>query len=251
MENTLLLEEMTWLDVRNALDADVDTVLVLVGSMEQHGKHLPFATDSLLSQELGLRIAKHLGRTLVAPVIRVGRSEHHMDFPGTITHRSEILIEVIKDYATSLARHGFKNIVLVPIHGGNFAAAREAYEQLKQEVEGVNWVVYDDLPGFVNTMFRSAAKFGVSQEAAGGHAGEWETSVAMAMRPDLVHEERIETGWLGDVLAISPLLATRTTKSFTSNGIFGDPHGATAEKGEAYLTDLAEAVASSIRGKLG
>lgn len=250
MAGSVLLEEMTWPDVRDALGSGVKSVLIPVGSNEQHGKHLPVATDALLGQMLGTMVAERLGNTLVAPVIRVACSEHHMDFPGTITLRSETLVEVLGDYCRSLAHHGFRNIIMLPTHGGNFAPVREAYEMLKLEMRDTNLIAYTDLAGFIEIMFRSAAKFGVSREAAGSHSGEWETSAAMAIRPDLVHPERIEAGYMGDGLAITPRVFKEGMKAVTPNGIIGDPHGASASRGEVYLNDLADAVAAAIRERM-
>lgn len=247
MAKSILLEEMTSFDIANALRAGVDTVIIPVGSNEQHGKHLPVSTDALLGKRLGALVAERLGNTMVAPTIAVACSKHHMDFPGTITLRSEVLIEILRDYCQSLAHHGFKNIVILPTHGGNFAPVQQAYEQLKAETPGANLVAYTDLDGFIRVMFDSSAKFGVSKEAAGSHSGEWETSAAMAMRPDLVHPERIETGYVGDGLAVTSRVFQEGMKAVTPNGVIGDPHGASAERGEVYLKDLAEAVADVIR----
>lgn len=250
MANSILIEEMTSLDVANALQAGADTVIIPVGSNEQHGKHLPVSTDALLGRRLGTMVAERLGNALVAPTIAVACSKHHMDFPGTMTLRSEVLIEVLRDYCQSLAHHGFKNIVILPTHGGNFAPVRQAYEQLKAELPA-NLIAYTDIDGFIRTMFDSSAKFGVSMEAAGSHSGEWETSAAMAMRPDLVHPERIEAGYVGDGLAVTERIFRDGMKSVTPNGVIGDPHGAAAERGEIYLNELADAVANTIREMMG
>lgn len=118
---TIRIEEMTWPMVKRALEEGYKTVIVPVGSIEQHGPHLPIGTDAYFGDCLGLRVAEKLGKTLVAPTLRPGCSEYHMDFPGTITLSTETLMHVLRDVCVSLDRHGFENILLLPTHGGNFA----------------------------------------------------------------------------------------------------------------------------------
>ncbi|MCW4013105.1 MAG: creatininase family protein, partial [Candidatus Bathyarchaeota archaeon] len=83
--DTIHLEEMTWTMVEEAIAEGYKTVVMAVGSIEQHGHHLPLATDTYLGDVLATRTAEKLGKTLVAPTIRPGCSEHHLTFPGTIS----------------------------------------------------------------------------------------------------------------------------------------------------------------------
>ncbi len=87
----IIVGEMTWPEVQAALDAGWDRVLLPIGSTEQHGPHLPTATDSLHTNEIAERVARMLTRTLIAPTVPVGCSEHHMAFPGTVTLTKETL----------------------------------------------------------------------------------------------------------------------------------------------------------------
>ena len=115
----LLMERMTSPRIREAIASGYDTALVMLGATEQHGPHLPIASDALIAEWVGFRIAAKLGNTLMAPVIRPGCSDHHMAFSGTISFRSETMKAILRDYCVSLVRHGFEKIIIITIHGGN------------------------------------------------------------------------------------------------------------------------------------
>ena len=119
VEATVLLEEMTWPAVRDAIAAGKTSVVFACGAIEQHGPHLPLATDAYLGTAIAERAARIAGNTLVAPTLRPGLSEHHMDFPGSLTLRFETFMAVLEDCCVSLASHGFTRIVIFPSHGGN------------------------------------------------------------------------------------------------------------------------------------
>lgn len=123
--SNLLMDGMTSPDVRAAIDAGSTTVVVACGAVEQHGPHLPLLMDAGHGAELAVQVARRLGNALVAPTIRVGCSDHHMAFAGTISLRRRTFQALCMDYATSLARHGFTEICFVPTHGGNFAPLAE------------------------------------------------------------------------------------------------------------------------------
>jgi len=95
---SILLEEMVWPEVESALENGTRTAIVAVGSIEQHGPHLPLNMDTLDGDELSRRIAEKLGDAIAAPTIRPGCSGHHMEFPGTITVPPETLMDVIRAY---------------------------------------------------------------------------------------------------------------------------------------------------------
>ena len=116
----VLLEEMSWPEVAK-LAKQKKTVLIPVGSIEQHGPHLPLNCDLTAAWEVSLRVARKIG-AVVAPPIIPGVSTHHMPFPGTITLSPSTFIKVVKEYCASISRHGFKELVLVNGHGGNSAS---------------------------------------------------------------------------------------------------------------------------------
>ena len=114
MAEKVLIEEMTWVEIKEAIDQGKTGVIVVSGAMEQHGPHLPTGTDTILGYELAQRAALKLGNVLVAPVVRPCLSEHHIGFPGSFTLSWETYYDVIEDYCESLARFGFKDIVHRP-----------------------------------------------------------------------------------------------------------------------------------------
>ena len=146
------ISEMSWVDIQRALDRGFSTVVFAVGSNEQHGPHLPTSTDSLIGDALANKVAGKLGNALQAPSINVGCSEHHMAFPGTISLKPETLKSLIRDYCVSLAKQGFKNIIILPSHGGNFNAVREVTDELNRSLEGTKVVSYTDLKGLLGSL---------------------------------------------------------------------------------------------------
>src|SRR6058998_3205169 len=110
------LDTLTWPDVEAELRAGRDTVVVAFGATEQHGRHLPLATDALLGDHLARRLAERLD-AFVAPTVRVGCSSHHLAFPGTLSVEEETFHRLVGDLVRSLAWAGFRRVVLVPTHG--------------------------------------------------------------------------------------------------------------------------------------
>src|SRR5947209_13320227 len=115
------LEHLTTAQLNELVARGVNTVVLPIGSIAQHGRHLPLGTDAMLGDELGRRVAQRLGAVL-APTVRVGCAAHHMAFAGTLTLAPDTLRAVAVDMGHSLARHGFRLIVLLPTHGGHIAA---------------------------------------------------------------------------------------------------------------------------------
>jgi creatinine amidohydrolase len=239
--------EMTRPEIEQALAAGIDTVVVTFGSTEQHGLHLPLGTDSLWGEELGHRVAQALGDVLLAPGVRIGCSEHHLAFAGSLTLRPETFRQVVADICRSLAHHGFRHLALIPTHGGNFRPLAEAVESLRGELPGVNLIAFTDLNVLMDEVFRVGREHGVTPEQAGGHAGEHETSLMLAVRPDLVAMDRAQAGYVGDQMSVAPLVFAHGFKSVTENGVLGDPRGASLENGAAYVESLTEMTARFIR----
>jgi creatinine amidohydrolase len=229
------LHEMTRPEVETALASGIDTAVATFGATEQHGLHLPLATDFLWGEEIGFRVAKELGNAVQIPGLRIGCSEHHMDFAGSLTLSLDTFIAVVSDTCHSLARHGFKNIVLLPTHGGNFNPIGKAAQQIRPQLPHTNIIAYSNLMPFMDAMFAVAKQYGFSPAHTGAHAGENETSMILALRPDLVHMDKAEAGYVGDHLALADSIMRDGFKGVTKNGVLGDPTGARADIGEAYL----------------
>jgi creatinine amidohydrolase len=238
---TIRMEEMTWPAIRDAIGAGCATVVVAVGATEQHGPHLPTMTDARIGDALAELVARKLGGALVARTIDVGISEHHLAFGGTLSLRPETLAAVLRDYVASLVRSGFRRIVFVPTHGGNFPAVQEAIDAARLAHPGIHVDGYTDLLGFAGFLNRVSEEHGVTAQASGAHAGESETSMMLALEPDLVVRERWEPGYLGPLGAAEvKRILERGMPDLTANGVLGDPRSARAEKGVTYLERLAE-----------
>lgn len=254
MNDKVLLEEMSWPEVRRALESGVRTVVIVTASIEQHGPHLPTMTDTAIGYAVGERVTRRLGRALLAPVIRPGCSDHHLAFPGSLSIPQEVFIETVIAYVRSLAPHGFDTFVLLSSHGGNFAALETAARRLREEFEpkGVCILGFGGHQALLETMrvmVETAAALGAPQQVDAIHAEVTETSAMMALHPHLVASDRLEKGLMGHV--DHDELFRRGLKALTPNGILGDARGASPEIGEAVLDRLSDHVVETLRRALG
>ncbi len=255
LDSSLLLEERTSREIGEAIADGWNTLLVMLGAIEQHGPHLPLGTDTMLGYERGVRLAKKLGKTLVAPVIRPGLSEHHMRFPGTITLQHDTFINVVLEFCTSVASHGFRNLILIPTHGGNYAATEEVYPQIQAALPGVNVVLISRADSRM-AHAQIQPKLGLDPAIMGVHAGLGETSYMLTFRPELVHMDRTEAGWVGNYdEQAAALMAKEGMQALSPIGVLGDPRGSSVELGNAYLdawTDIyAQVITERLSGKSG
>jgi creatinine amidohydrolase len=237
--NTVRMEDMNWPDIKEAIEKGYTTAVIGIGSTEQHGLHLPTKTDALIGDAMAQGVAEKLGNALQAQTIRVGCSEHHLAFPGTISLRPETLKAMIHDYVSSLEKHGFKTIILLPSHGGNFSTVDEATEELKKKHTELEIIGYTDLQGFIDFLFKISAEFGISTEEAGAHAGESETSLILYLDKELVKQDRFTPGYLGPLGEKEvKIVLEKGMPTLSENGILGDPTKATSDKGKAYLEKI-------------
>jgi creatinine amidohydrolase len=226
------LDRMSWPEVQSELAAGRDTVVMAFGATEQHGPHMPLATDALIGDHLARLVADELNAFL-APTVRVGCSEHHLEFPGTLSISAQTFHAVVADLVRSLARGGFRRVVLLPTHGGNFAPLAEAIQKLGP-VEGLEVRALTDLGALMAIAQLGAEEFGVPLNEGGLHAGEWETSMLEAIHPDLVHPERGQPGYTGDLEAAIGAVFTEGVHRLAPNGVLGDPSQASPEHGRRY-----------------
>jgi creatinine amidohydrolase len=238
---TIKMEEMNWPDIKSALKEGYTKVIIGVGSMEQHGPHLPTITDTLIGDALANRVALKLGQTLQAKTICVGCSEHHLAFPGTISIKADTLKRIMDDYTESLIHHGFRHIIYLPSHGGNFSTVAETVKQQQLKYPEHKIIAYTDLLGFIDWFYEISQEFQITKEEAGAHAGENETSVILALSKDLVQTERFQAGYLGPLGEEEvKTIINEGMPVLSENGVLGDPTKATAEKGEVYLDKMAD-----------
>lgn len=226
------LDQMTWPEVRAEQERGRNTVVVAFGATEQHGRHLPLATDALLGDRLARLVAERLDAFL-APTVRVGCSDHHLEFPGTLSISEQTFHAVVCDLVRSLARGGFARVVLLPTHGGNFRPLAAALEALGT-VQDIEISALTDLSALFAIAQLGAEEYGVPLGEGGIHAGERETSMLMAIRPDLVHLELGEPGYTGDTQAALGAIFGAGVHTVAENGVIGDPTRACAEHGRRY-----------------
>jgi creatinine amidohydrolase len=226
------LDRMSWPEVQAELAAGRNTVVMAFGATEQHGPHMPLATDALIGDHLARLVADELD-AFVAPTVRVGCSEHHLEFPGTLSVSDQTFHAVVADVVRSLARGGFQRVVLLPTHGGNFRPLAEAIQKLGP-MEGVEIRALTDLGALMAIAQLGAEEFGVPLNEGGLHAGEWETSMLEAIHPDLVHPERGEPGYTGDLETAIGAVFVEGVHRLAPNGVLGDPTQASPEHGRRY-----------------
>lgn len=248
----LAMQEMTWREISEAQANGFDTVIIMVGSIEQHGPHLPISTDTLIADDIAVRMAAKMGNTLVAPTIRPGCSDHHMALPGTISHRPEVLFEILRDYCTAMARHGFKKVILASSHGGNFAPLETFVSSLVREFPQLRIIHHGDLRGYVQWWNEEVEKLNLDPVKAMGHSCLGETSMILRLKPEFVRGDYIEPGYTGSFKGVLSRILRDGIQVITPNGILGDPTGSTAEIGEALLdgmsTRLAEWASDELNG---
>jgi creatinine amidohydrolase len=236
----LFIERLTWTDVEAALGDGKRRAIICAASTEQHGPHLPEATDALLGEAYAEGLAQRLGDSLVAPIIRPACSEHHMAFPGSLTISDTLLMDILDAYLDSLRRHGFERFVVMSSHGGNFPVLAE-WERTRGSGDEV---VITDFQLF-DAGFEAIRRVGRTN-TAGPHAEVLETSMMLHLHPELVHMDRAAPGFTGESTLEEVL--TRGMRAITANGILGDPVGSTAEMGAAVLDAIVERLYQLVQG---
>jgi len=247
--DTIRLDELTWPEVRAALAAGTTRVVFACGATEQHGPHLPLAVDALIGSALAEAVARRLGRALAAPTVRVGCSQHHMAFPGSLTLSEPTFKAVVEEQCRSLAQHGFTEICIVPAHGGNFRPLSELVVALRGTLSATV-AAYTDLPGMIAAWEEIVVAEGGPAGHVGGHADIAEASMILALRPELVRESEAAAGYTGPPEAIMSTIFENGFASVTENGVLGDPAGMSAALGRALLEQMATRIAAHLEEEL-
>jgi creatinine amidohydrolase len=225
------LTDMKWPEVE-ALSRDTPVVFP-IAAQEQHGHHMPLHTDSILLAEIVSRVEVELAdEVLFAPLQWLGNSHHHMDFPGTISAEPRLYIDLLINEIECFLAHGFKRLVLLNGHGGNIVPGAQAVFELRQKYRDRS-----DLLLLSTTYWENGQpheKRSDFVQSAMGHAGEWETSMMLTLRPELVGDY---ASALEQPQGSAFSTATRgwTMKDRTVQGHIGTPSAASREKGETLL----------------
>ena len=222
--------------------------IVPLGATEQHGAHLPFATDTLIADALAARLAARLESAVALPALPIGCSPEHMGFPGTLDASPSTLESWLADVLRSLARHGVERAVVFSAHGGNVETLRAAAAGLRAAVPAIAVDVLADLDGVTASLHAEAARLGVTPEAAGHHAGEIETSIMLALHPELVRMEAAAPGHVERTDDPQSLFYPDLRRT-APTGTVGDPRGASALRGARYVAAWVDALEAAVRKK--
>ncbi len=242
---------LTWPEVRRAASEDF-VPIVPIGTLEDHGHHLPIDTDVTLVEAICRGAAERLpDEGVLLPVIAHGYSPHHMDFPGTVTIGWDTFCRYCTDVAVSLVRHGFKRVLLVNGHGSNQALVEMAARlSMVQEPESLV------AAAFYLSNLESAATIATIRESERGgmaHACELETSLYLHVAPEAVDmslavdergypsSENLWMDWSDGPLKVMPWWS-----SFSESGVQGDATKATAAKGKALFEAAVSEVVSFV-----
>jgi creatinine amidohydrolase len=214
------LTEATWPDAEGR-----PVLCIPVGSCEQHGPHLPLATDTIIAEAVAAGLVARRPDTVVGPSLTVTASGEHAAFPGTLSIGTEATASVIVELVRSA--DWAAGVVLVNGHGGNHDAVARALAVLDQEGRPVlGW--WPRVPG------------------GDAHAGRTETSLVLLLRPDLVRLERAAPGEVAPLAAIAERLRAGGVRAVSAGGVLGDPTRASATEGATILAGLVDDLASSV-----
>ncbi len=220
----------------DALDRSIPVVLP-VAATEQHGPHLPLATDRLIGEFFCRQLDARIGdAVLILPSMSVGCSEHHLQFAGSLSLTHESFKTQAIDILDCVYGHGFKNLVIFNSHGGNQGVGQVILEKFGYR--------HRDCQLAILTWWRMIAPELLPLNESGpggvGHACEFETSLMLHIAPDMVQVDKVTApqntatySWAEwDMLRGARGGLYRTMKEMTANGVYGDPRNASAAKGE-------------------
>jgi mycofactocin system creatininase family protein len=202
-------------------------LVVPLGSVEQHGQHLPLGTDTAVACAVAEAASGSLDGALLAPALAYGASGEHEGFPGTISIGTEALTGLLVEYGRSACRWAGR-VLVVNGHGGNLDALRAAVPLLRREGRDVAW-------------------FPCGVPGGDAHAGRTETSLMLHVEPEAVLADRAVAGETAPIGELLPRLRAGGVRSVSPTGVLGDPAGASADEGAALLADLAGRLVSAAR----
>ncbi|WP_126424628.1 creatininase family protein [Brevibacillus marinus] len=246
MNESVLLEALTREEVRQI--AEQSLAVVPVGATEQHGYHLPLSTDSIIVEEIAKRACEAVRGQFpvyMTPVLAFGHSHHHFPFPA-LSLRLETLAAVLKDVARSLVVCGFRKMILLNSHGGNEEAIRLVARDISRECQvtvaaASYWTIARE------ALFKECDMSHLGRFP--GHAGSFETSLILALRPELVRKDAFpprRDDSLPSAAMLSRLFISRPNWMQEINGYSDDARHASEEAGKTYLAIIVREVAKAL-----
>ena len=246
------LGERSWTEI----DALKDRVVVLpLGSLEQHGHHLPLLTDTMIGTEIARRAEEILGDSaLFLPMLWVGASDHHRAFSGTVSIGNEVYVHMLVDMLESLIASGFRRIFLLTAHGGNVLPGSMAiYDvQLRHRDKPDLWLA---LSSWWRIAGEKVSALTTSDQESVTHACELESSMILRLRPELVKREAARGAnipfesafYYPDFHRTGRVEVPRAFDQLSATGAFGHPETATPERGEALFEAAVSEVVAFVR----
>lgn len=237
------------------LDSLHRVVVAPLGSLEQHGHHLPMLTDTMIISEVARRAETELdGEALFLPCLWLGASDHHLGFPGTVSASNNHYVMMLEDMLESLIRAGYRRILLLNGHGGNIVPGQQAIYNVglrhddKQDLYlglATWWIIAAEQVAAIEEL----------QAKSVTHACEQETSMIMSIRPELVRHDLAKgtniafasSFYVPDFSKPSRVAIARTFGQLSETGAFGHPELATAEKGDKLFAAAAGEVVKFVR----
>jgi creatinine amidohydrolase len=206
-------------------------VLVPLGSLEQHGPHLPLDTDTRIAVAVATAAAAGRDDVAVSPPVTLGASGEHDAFPGTLSIGTPALTELLVELGRDASRH-WGALLLVNAHGGNAEAVARAVARLASEG-------------------RTCAAFHVAPAGGDAHAGRTETSLLLHLAPRVVRRELAAAGDPRPLSELGDRLRREGVRPVSPNGVLGDPAGASAEEGQRLIRELAGECAAALHSLIG
>lgn len=247
------LHEKTWLEI-SRMDTASKIVILPLGSIEQHGHHLPLCTDTALVETVAQGVHKRMtDDVILLPTLWCGHSTHHRAFPGTISVSQGVYQALIGELCDSIIRMGARKIFLLNGHGGNDVPARYAMRDIKTRHAGVAGlqVVFASYWSLAADALRSARESG---PGGMGHACEMETSLMLLKHGELVNmalakqdgPEQRPPYRITDMQHGTPYYMVEEFDEISTTGTVGQPELASAEKGERFYEGIIDAVCAFV-----
>ena len=248
--------EHTWLELRELARRDDIVIVIPAATLEDHGYHLPIDTDVRLVEAVAEGAVERFNaagaaKAILFPTQVHGYTPHHLDFPGSVTLRWNVFVESLLDQGRSLIHHGFDRILIVNGHGSNIPlvnmAARLLNVEFREAVCASSFYLVSPQSLALLDEHRTSGIGGMA------HACELETSLYLAIRPDLVQMDKAVTeipasytkhvwmDWSDGALSLMPHWS-----AITESGVTGDAAAGTAEKGTVWLGQACKEVAEFI-----
>jgi creatinine amidohydrolase len=246
------LAYLTWKQVE-ALDKESTLLVLPTAAIEQHGHHLPLATDTLINN---LLLGKALARlpqdapVYALPAVCYGKSNEHLGFPGTMSVSASTFMAVLRDLGASVSASGFRKLALYNTHGGNSSLVDVMARDLRAEFGLRTFCLFGSGGAVLSGL-------DAQERAYGFHAGEVETALLLSATQELVRTSEYTVNYIADIANPDLLLPENgaatfswLTRDIAPSGVMGDPRGASAESGARWVDEASTRIAAALMAML-